>query len=342
MPRKTFTFDGVRYSVTRQTDEELAVAIAEKKRELANNEKKESNMLTREYVDKWFTIYKEPYISARTKEMYITTTNHVKAYIGSIPLKKVTSTDIQQMVTAEYNKGRSKSHMDKLILTVKQIFKRAYIDKKIRDNPTIDINVPKLQGGKRRAITDEERKYILDVAKTHRHGRWIRGMLYIGFRPEETAYIQGKDIDLDSRTLHIRGTKSYKADRYVPIPDLVIDDFTGFSPQQYVYSTVKGNPPNKQRRLAWWNAFKRDVDIKMGATVYRNQVIESVVAEDLVPYCLRHTYGTDAQAAGVPIDVLADLMGHEDIETTRKYYIHENAESREAARRAFEYFYKSK
>ena len=33
-------------------------------------------------------------------------------------------------------------------------------------------------------------------------------------------------------------------------------------------------------------------------------------------------------------------MGHEDIETTRKYYIHENSESREAARKAFEDFYK--
>lgn len=342
MPRKTFTFEGVRYSVTRQTDEELAVAIAEKKRELENNEKKESNILTKDYIDQWYTIYKEPYISVKTKEMYITSTNHLKAYIGNVALKKVTATDIQQMVTAEYNKGRSKSHIDKLVLTARQVFNRACIDKKIRDNPTIDIKVPKLQHGKRRAITDEERRYILDVAKDHRHGRWIRGILYLGFRPEETSYIQGKDIDLEAKVLHIRGTKSYKADRYVPIPDLIIDDFRGFSPEQYVYSTKDGNPPNKQRRLAWWHAFKRDVDIAMGAEVYRNEVLKSVIAEDLTLYCLRHTYGTDAQAAGIPIDVLADLMGHEDIATTRKYYIHENVESREAARRAFESFYKNR
>lgn len=342
MLRKTFTFDGKRYDVTGNTEAELYERIAAKKAALQNNVIKEANMLAKDYIDQWFEVYKEPYVSAKTREMYITSTNHIKAYIGGIPLKKVTATDIQQMVTAEYNKGRSKSHIDKLVLTVKQIFKRACIDKKIRDNPTIDIKVPKLQQGKRRAITDEERKYILDVAKDHRHGRWIRGMLYLGFRPEETAYIQGKDIDLDSRTLHIRGTKSYKADRYVPIPDLIIDDFSGFSPEQYVYSTKDGNPPNKQRRLAWWHAFKRDVDIAMGAEVYRNEVITSVIAEDLTPYCLRHTYGTNAQAAGIPIDVLADLMGHEDIETTRKYYIHENAESREAARKAFEFFYKSR
>lgn len=34
----------------------------------------------------------------------------------------------------------------------------------------------------------------------------------------------------------------------------------------------------------------------------------------------------------VPIDVLADLMGHEKIETTRKYYISDNFESKELQR----------
>jgi hypothetical protein len=37
-----------------------------------------------------------------------------------------------------------------------------------------------------------------------------------------------------------------------------------------------------------WNNFKRELDIHMGAEVYRNQIIQSVVAPDLVSYCLRH------------------------------------------------------
>ena len=51
----------------------------------------------------------------------------------------------------------------------------------------------------------------------------------------------------------------------------------------------------------WTLYFKRELEIHMGAEVYRNQIIQSVVAPDLVPYCLRHTYCTDLQRAGVPL-----------------------------------------
>lgn len=58
----------------------------------------------------------------------------------------------------------------------------------------------------------------------------------------------------------------------------------------------------------------------MGATVYRNKIVKSIVAPDLVPYCLRHTYGTDLQDAGVPLNVAKYLMGHSDIQTTANIY----------------------
>ena len=70
----------------------------------------------------------------------------------------------------------------------------------------------------------------------------------------------------------------------------------------------------------YWNNFKRALDIQMGAKVYRNKIVQSVVAEDLVAYCLRHTYCTDLQRAGVPINVAKYLMGHSDISVTSKIY----------------------
>jgi integrase len=80
-----------------------------------------------------------------------------------------------------------------------------------------------------------------------------------------------------------------------------------------------------------WNNFKRDLDISNGAVVYRNQIIESTLADDLVPYCLRHTYGTDLQDAGVPLNVAKYLMGHSDIGVTANIYIHTSESAVEAA-----------
>lgn len=60
----------------------------------------------------------------------------------------------------------------------------------------------------------------------------------------------------------------------------------------------------------------------MGAKVYRNQIIESKLSDDLTPYCLRHTFCTDLQKAGVPINVAKELMGHSDISITANIYTH--------------------
>lgn len=75
---------------------------------------------------------------------------------------------------------------------------------------------------------------------------------------------------------------------------------------------------NSMRRL--WTGFKRDLDIYMGAELERNKIVVSKLAPDLVPYCLRHTFATDCARAGVPVDVVRWLMGHEDISTTANIY----------------------
>lgn len=348
MFRRTFTFDGKRYDITAPTELELERKIERRKIELEQNKIRESNLLVKDWTKNWLKTYKEPFVKydregrSSALEMYTTMTRLINSYIGSMRIKDVITADLQRIVAEEYKKGRSKSHIDKVILTIRQVFKQARIDRKINENPAEAIQKPKMQQKRRRAVTDKEREIILSVAKTHRHGRWIRSILFLGLRPFETTYVQGKDVDIERRLLHVRGTKSNAAERYVTIPEVIIDDYKGFSDDEYLFTTKNGNPPNKQCRHRWWKAFKRDVDIAMGAKVYRNKVVESVIADDLVAYCLRHTYGTDAQASGIPVDVLAGLMGHEDIQITQTYYIHENYESKQRAREAFEEYYKKK
>ena len=46
------------------------------------------------------------------------------------------------------------------------------------------------------------------------------------------------------------------------------------------------------------------------------------MADDLTPYCLRHTYATDLQSADVPINVAKDFLGHKSIAMTSHIYTH--------------------
>ena len=71
-----------------------------------------------------------------------------------------------------------------------------------------------------------------------------------------------------------------------------------------------------------WRSFKQALDLDMGAQMVHGAIDPetSVVADDLTPYCLRHTYVTDLQSAGVPLNVAKDLLGHQSIAMTSQIY----------------------
>lgn len=58
---------------------------------------------------------------------------------------------------------------------------------------------------------------------------------------------------------------------------------------------------------------------------YRNRgkefpgIAQKIGVKGLTPYVLRHTYATDLLREGTGIEVIAELLGHQDIETTRIY-----------------------
>jgi site-specific recombinase XerD len=58
---------------------------------------------------------------------------------------------------------------------------------------------------------------------------------------------------------------------------------------------------------AAWNFFKKYVD-KAGLS-----------HKKITLHCLRHTYATNLLNAGIPIEVLRDLLGHQNLEHTRRY-----------------------
>lgn len=60
----------------------------------------------------------------------------------------------------------------------------------------------------------------------------------------------------------------------------------------------------------------------MGAKVQDGVITKHALAPDLTPYCLRHTFCTDLQRAGVPINVAKELMGHANISVTANIYTH--------------------
>ena len=113
-----------------------------------------------------------------------------------------------------------------------------------------------------------------------------------------------------------------------------------------LYEKIKDTPkssyiaPNHAGNKHTENSFKRAVkalrralNISMGCKVYRNQLIPPYpLADDFVPYDLRHTYCTRLCKQKVDIRVAQKLMGHSDIRLTANIYTHaDNSNIIEAA-----------
>ena len=85
-----------------------------------------------------------------------------------------------------------------------------------------------------------------------------------------------------------------------------------------------------------WKDFKKAMNIEAGCEVDRrlHRIIPPYrISDDLTLYCYRHTYCTNLQAAGVPINVARELMGHESIAVTSKIYTHKSETAFENAQK---------
>lgn len=362
--RKGFRFDGQHYVVTGKTEEEAIRKKLEKLREL--EEQRIDSAIT---VQRWAELWLSTYVAHRkildkSKRMYREQLDgKVLPAIGRLKLTKVTPLRLQQLLND--HEGESASSVAKLRMTLRALFAQAYQNRIIPFDPAAGLVTPEATKGKHRSLTPEERAALIRVAslpsfggKPNRSGCWLLVMLRCGLRPGETAALRKSDVDLKGRAIRVRqalesGARRVKAPktdagtRTVPIPEDLVpwlraqlaDSQSDWLFTQHDRKTPLSETVMRRR----WETVKKYMDLELGAESElvklpgarrRTLVItRHALAEDLDLYDLRHTYCTDLEEAGVPINVAKTLMGHADIATTANIYTHTSDSSIDAARR---------
>ena len=181
---------------------------------------------------------------------------------------------------------------------------------------------------KHRPITDDERRMILETIPKHYAGTMVLTMLCCGLRPIEIRRMKWDWIDFENAILTVGKSKTEAGTgRKIPIPPVLLDALKEHKAKELnnEYVFVKFEKHTRMDDNAFyqsWKNFVKEMDLANGAHLYRNQVKNSIIAPDFEPYLLRHTFCTDCQAAGVPINVAKEWMGHSDISVTAKIYTH--------------------
>ena len=322
--RKTFTFEGKRYSVYGDTEKEALFRMFEKKKALEEGRVIVSGSMTvSEWTEIALTSYKGNVSPGVMKDMRTRIQKHILSAIGYKSLKSVKPLDCQAILNA--CAGMSFSHINKLAQELRFIFSTALQNKLILENPAAYIVKPKAEKGKRQSLSEEERRAFLAVCETTDRFRVFQLMYYCGCRPGEAIGCEGKDISVSDGValLHIRGTKTVNADRIVPIPERFYDLIKTTGASEPIAPNDRGKHHTESSYNRAVASLRREMNIKMGCKVYRNQIIPPYpLRESFVPYDLRHTFCTDLASKGVDIRVAQKMMGHTSITLTADIYTH--------------------
>ena len=320
---------GKTYSVYADTLTDLAAKEALKRRDLEDGKYTVSGNST---LKRWFNEYVELYKTGQsesTRRNYLSRINHcVMEDIGDMPLKSIRPIHVQKVMNKQA--GNSRTQVNEVYQALKSIFKYARINHLIVEDPTDNLmKAPYHAAATRRALTKEERDLVLKVARKDRRYYIFLLMLQCGCRPSESCECKGADIltlkpqnslKTENRALHIRGTKTEKADRIVPLPDDLYQLIKDTPKNEYIACMATGSKITKDKRDRVWHSFKRALNLEMGAETYRNAIVHDLVAPDLEPYCFRHEYCTDLARRGVDIRIAQKLMGHASINMTSNIY----------------------
>ena len=269
--------------------------------------------------------------------------------VGSLLIPEVKPSHIKT-VYAERYVGMSNSYIKAGHQLFCAMFDAAVADDLIRANPARDRTAKPQRGktGSHRAITDQEREWILTYCHDHRAYPAIITMLYAGIRPQEAkAMTIEKALDKKAGVLHIRETahragnnqyeitgqmKTENALRDVPLFPPVEDALRNRS--GLLITSAKG----KQITATTWRNAMESYRVCMEEAINgmprrwygRTREHKKILAAGgtlppwieftVVPYDLRHSFCTWGRDHGVELHTMVEWMGHADATMIMRIY----------------------
>jgi integrase len=195
-----------------------------------------------------------------------------------------------------------------------------------------------------RSLTDAQVDELLVAAQgSPLEAMWVT-MLYLGLRPGEAAGLTWADVEFDAGVVHVRRQRTHvegvttitdtlkteASVRSLRAPAEVLDALKAHrkrqaeaqlaavewsDPHDLVFTTSVGSPwnPSNVRRE------------------FRRVAVAAGLGDDWHPHELRHSCGSLLSARGVPLEVIADVLGHRDSRMLQRTYRHRVTATVEAA-----------
>ncbi|MBP3930147.1 MAG: tyrosine-type recombinase/integrase [Peptostreptococcaceae bacterium] len=276
-------------------------------------------------------------MSEKTLEVYMINLREFNKYmfkdkIATIEdIKGLTSDDIMiKWLKVKEKEGISAASLNQRIASLSRFYTYYVGIQKININVAKSLNNFKSKVKKEKEIlTLEESQRLLDKARSISNEnpilRNVRNELIIslflgcGLRIEELSELRTSNFDLDRRELNLSFTKFGKP-RAVSIPSPILSSYKKYMELR----NEKYIDLDKSLKDVIFISKKRN---KLSTDQIRRvvyQLIKEANVTRVTPHALRHGFGTLMLATGkLTLEELSLEMGHSDISTTLKWYVHQ-------------------
>ena len=257
-------------------------------------------------------------LSDNTLQSYKRDLKQFKRYIEAceINYNHVKEEDIKDYIKELQEEGKKASSISRCIASIRSFYQFVLKRKKIKVDPTANIQSPKIETRVPSVLTSKEVELLLDQPKdVDLKGTRDKAMLEFayatGMRVTEIISLNIDDVNLEEgyvtcktgnkqRTIPL-GTMSLNAlKEYVEdARDVLIKN----DDEKALFVNVNGG---RLTRQGFWKIIK----------YYKEQ---AHITKDITPHVLRHSFATHLLQNGADLKAIQTMLGHSDISSTQVY-----------------------
>ena len=213
--------------------------------------------------------------------------------------------------------------------TLRSFFKYFYKKEKISANITTKVDLPKLHEKEIVKLEVDEMVNLLDQAETayaltpmqqafHRHTSMrdfalISLLLGTGIRVSECV-----GLDIDDIDFNINGFKVIRKGGNQVV--LYFSEEVADCLRKYIAERTKMKDVDQSERALFLSLQKKRISVRAVQNLVKKYSSVVTPLKNISPHKLRSTYGTNLYKEIKDIYVVADVLGHKDINTTKNHY----------------------
>lgn len=242
--------------------------------------------------------------SEKTLERYKYILNRYRAY-DNTPIREITVYNLRQYLAREKDRGISDRTLRGNRDVFKSFFGWLHDEGLLKSDPCSNLNPIKCKKEVKKPYSTVDIERLKENCTTLRDKAIVSFLLATGCRISEVFNLNREDIDFQNKECTVLGKGNKER-------TVFIDDVAAMQLQKYLDSRT-----DKCEALFVGKGTER---LHPGGMRKRlHQIADFAGVEKVYPHRFRRTFATTLIDHGMPIQEVADVMGHEKLDTTMTY-----------------------